>query len=171
MPYAGRQSPARCTSYGDRPIARREDGCSSWPKEVAPSRARIRPGLSGQEVFKLGDAGFIPSKLLPFPGGNELLLATDNQDGMVLKDVRLSDRTATVAGSFSDESTLPVWDQPGKSLLFGPQRERHPKYLEIQFGGSFADSNYVWLRARLQPHAQTLGPGNLLKSTENRRDF
>ena len=76
-------------------------------------------GLSGQEVFKLGDAGFIPSKLLPFPGGNELLLATDNQDGMVLKDVRLSDRTATVAGSFSDESTLPVWDQPGKSLLLG----------------------------------------------------
>ena len=76
-------------------------------------------GLSGQEVFKLGDAGFIPSKLLPFPGGNELLLATDNQDGMILKDVRLSDRTATVAGSFSDESTLPVWDQPGKSLLLG----------------------------------------------------
>ena len=76
--------------------------------------------LGGQEVFKVDEADFTPAKLLPFPGGDELLLATGTtQSGAVIKDVRLSERTATDVGTFSDETTLPVWDQPGKSVLMG----------------------------------------------------
>jgi serine/threonine protein kinase/Tol biopolymer transport system component len=76
-------------------------------------------GLGGEEVFKFEDQDSTPRFILPYPNGNELLVALFKpfQDEAELKDVHLDSRKATDLGKIPATGAT-AWEQPGKSLLF-----------------------------------------------------
>jgi serine/threonine protein kinase/Tol biopolymer transport system component len=76
-------------------------------------------GLGGQEVFKFEGEEATPALILPYPSGNELLVALFRpfQDEAELKDVHLESHTATDLGKIPTTGA-PAWEQPGKTLLF-----------------------------------------------------
>ena len=75
--------------------------------------------LGGQEVFKLADEKLGLVGFLPFPNGDELLIATrrNPEDEIHLADVHIANRSSTDVGSLPRESYGEAWDHPGKSLL------------------------------------------------------
>jgi len=86
------------------------------------SRAIFRAepsALGGQEVFRLDDENLGLVGFLPFPNGDELLVATrrDPADEIHLVDFHIANRSSRDAGSLPRESYGQAWDHPGKSLL------------------------------------------------------
>jgi serine/threonine protein kinase/Tol biopolymer transport system component len=87
------------------------------------SRAVLRAdksGLGAEQIFKFDSAAGFPVGLLPYPGGDALLVATvrsplsDNQ----LHKVIISTHTAADIGEVPRDVDGAAWAEPGKSLLF-----------------------------------------------------
>ena len=75
-------------------------------------------GLGGEEIFKANGAQLFPQQILPYPGGDDLLLISGApfQDTRHLQDIHIGNHTATDLGTVTSSGIL-AWDQPGKSLL------------------------------------------------------
>ena len=75
-------------------------------------------GLGGEEIFKTNGAQLFPQQILPYPGGDDLLLISGPpfQDIRHLQDIHIGSHTATDLGTITSNGLL-TWDQPGKSLL------------------------------------------------------
>jgi Tol biopolymer transport system component len=80
-----------------------------------------KSGVGAEEVFKFDEAAGYPNGLLPYPGGDALLVATSTS---VLSDTRLYKVTIISTHSSADLGEVPgdvshaEWADPGKSLLF-----------------------------------------------------
>jgi serine/threonine protein kinase/Tol biopolymer transport system component len=75
-------------------------------------------GFGGQQIFKLKDAGSSIYQILPFPGGDDLLLlaSTLGKDSSQLLALHLGSGKSTELGQLSNNGEI-VWEQPGKSIL------------------------------------------------------
>jgi serine/threonine protein kinase len=72
-------------------------------------------GLGGQEIFRLENTSISISQILPFPGGDQLLLRTSaaNEEATHLTEVHMASRTAADLGTIVNSGDI-VWEQPGK---------------------------------------------------------
>ncbi len=75
-------------------------------------------GMGAEQVFKLENESFAPEQILPFPGGDEILVvASENLTAYHLEDVHVDTHAATDLGTIPMSSRA-AWEQPGRSLLF-----------------------------------------------------
>jgi serine/threonine protein kinase/Tol biopolymer transport system component len=78
-------------------------------------------GLSGELVYSFGIPQASPYSILPYPDGNDLLVATSKQqfpaDEVRLYKVNVPTRKAEELGSLSGFPNGLVWGEPGKKLL------------------------------------------------------
>jgi Tol biopolymer transport system component/predicted Ser/Thr protein kinase len=78
-------------------------------------------GLGEEKILSIDTKSFSPGRLLPFPSGDELLVAGSTNNGkVILQDVHIRDHSIVDRASIADAG-YPVWDQPGKSLLLPRQ--------------------------------------------------
>jgi serine/threonine protein kinase len=81
-----------------------------------------KSGLQEQEVVNFGTMPIILASVLPFPDNRELLVA--GGVGLVagadphLYRIDLGSRMTTDLGAFSGQPDVPVWLEPGKTLVF-----------------------------------------------------
>jgi serine/threonine protein kinase len=78
-------------------------------------------GLSEEMIFKSA-AGSSPERILPFPGGKDLLISTGNDQvqgstSLTLYRVNLATHASQKIGELSGSPTSLVWNDPGKTLL------------------------------------------------------
>jgi Tol biopolymer transport system component len=81
-----------------------------------------RTGLGEEQVFAFGSTSQSVARILSFPDGKHLFVATTD-DGSMLEtfhayDVDLSRQSANELGEIPGGSQDVVWDEPGKSILF-----------------------------------------------------
>jgi len=88
------------------------------------SRSIFRAGKSGlgeQQVYSFDSAGVIPNLVLPYPGGDDLLVMTSTPNFSLEKNllykVSLSAHSAADLGELSCNSDV-AWADPGKTLIF-----------------------------------------------------
>jgi Tol biopolymer transport system component len=88
------------------------------------SRAIFRAeksGLGEEQIYDFESAGVIPSSILPYPGGTDLLVLTSSPnfslEKAVLYKVSLGAHSALNLGELSSNSDV-VWAEPGKKLIF-----------------------------------------------------
>jgi serine/threonine protein kinase/Tol biopolymer transport system component len=88
------------------------------------SRAIFRAdksGLGEEQIYDFGSAGVIPSSILPYPGGADLLVLTSSPSSLLEKSllykVNLAAHSAASLGELSSNSDV-VWADPGKKLIF-----------------------------------------------------
>jgi serine/threonine protein kinase len=79
-----------------------------------------KSGVGKEEIFKFNEAAGYPGGILPYPGGDALLVATSTS---VFSDIRLhkvtiSTHSAVDLGEVPGDVGHAEWDEPGKSLLF-----------------------------------------------------
>ena len=80
-------------------------------------------GLNEEKVYSFDNPPLWPFSMLPFPGGNDLLVESGGKDyvaqGIQLHKVSVANRSAVVLGTVSGIERLDmVWEEPGKSVLF-----------------------------------------------------
>jgi serine/threonine protein kinase/Tol biopolymer transport system component len=81
-------------------------------------------GLGEERVYSFDGPQIIPLSILPFPGGNDLLVTTEmpsvglSSDEVHLYKLNLSTRKAAEMASLSGNPDDLVWGDPGKELLF-----------------------------------------------------
>ncbi|MGA8221415.1 MAG: protein kinase [Candidatus Acidiferrales bacterium] len=104
-------------------LARSSDGNSLYFARGG-SRAIFRSdksGLGEEQVYDFESAGVIPSSILPYPGGTDLLVLTSSPnfslEKSVLYKVNLGAHSAVNLGELSSSSDV-VWAEPGKKLIF-----------------------------------------------------
>ncbi|HXZ13614.1 MAG TPA: protein kinase [Candidatus Sulfotelmatobacter sp.] len=88
------------------------------------SRALFQAGKSGlgeQQVFNFDKAGVIPNSILPYPGGDDLLVLTSTPDFSLDKNllykVSVSSHSASQLGELASNSDV-AWADPGKTIVF-----------------------------------------------------
>jgi len=88
------------------------------------SRAVFRSdkaGLNEEQIYSFENAGVIPSAILPYPGGADLLVLASSPDSLLEKSllykVTLANHSAASLGELSSNSDV-VWGEPGKKLIF-----------------------------------------------------
>ena len=66
-------------------------------------------GLGGEEIFKTNGAQLFPQQILPYPGGDDLLLISGPpfQDIRHLQDIHIGSHTATDLGTITSNGLLP----------------------------------------------------------------
>jgi Tol biopolymer transport system component len=78
-------------------------------------------GLNEETVYTFDNPPLWPQLILPFPGGDDLLVASKAQDvaqEYQLHKVSLASRSAVVLGTVSGINLDMVWEEPAKAVLF-----------------------------------------------------
>ena len=79
-----------------------------------------KSGLNEQKVFSFEGSAGIPVSILPYPDGENLLVTTfqPSSNKYRLERVNLPSHKAAELGEPFEIAVLPVWEEPGKSVLF-----------------------------------------------------
>ena len=82
-----------------------------------------RAGTAEEKVYSFDSSTFAPAEILPFPGGNHLLVLTSNpiysiSSSFHVYDLDVSGRSAVDVGAVPGFPFDATWGEPGKTVLF-----------------------------------------------------
>jgi len=129
--FLGRNEVWSVPTLGGRPrrvveghaLAPSVDGASVFYARLRDIFRSDRSGLNEKLVYTLDPKTFVTRRILPYPDGNRLLLLTGDTVSSIENtsalELDLSKQSAADLGQIPADPANVVWDEPGKSVIFG----------------------------------------------------